>query len=85
MAVPFAFFSYNTYKYLTHDDVDNILMRYDERRQKRKDAKRKEAQAQQLLKLIDTNGDGLLSLEEWAHAFHHCGLPESQVLSLIHI
>ena len=35
--------------YLTHDDVDNILLRYDERRQKRKDAKRKEAQAQQLV------------------------------------
>eukprot|EP01045_Picozoa_sp_COSAG04_P014968 COSAG04_NODE_1154_length_8051_cov_26.213531_5_plen_195_part_00 len=36
-------------KYLTHDDVDSILSRYDERRQKRKETKRKEAQAQQLV------------------------------------
>ena len=36
-------------KYLTHDDVDAILSRYDERKQKKKAAKRKEEQAQQLV------------------------------------
>ena len=35
--------------YLTHDDVDAILSRYDERKQKKKAAKRKEEQAQQLV------------------------------------
>jgi hypothetical protein len=35
--------------YLTHNDVDSIMLRYDERRRKRKDAKRKEAQVQQLV------------------------------------
>ena len=36
-------------QYLTHDDVDAILSRYDERKQKKKAAKRKEEQAQQLV------------------------------------
>ena len=36
-------------KYLTHDDVDAILSRYDERKQKKKAAKHKEGQAQQLV------------------------------------
>lgn len=36
-------------KYLTHDDVDAILSRYDERKQKKKAAKHKEEQAQQLV------------------------------------
>ena len=36
-------------QYLTHDDVDSILSRYDERKQKKKAAKRKEEQAQQLV------------------------------------
>ena len=36
-------------QYLTHDDVDAILSRYDERKQKKKVAKRKEEQAQQLV------------------------------------
>ena len=35
-------------QYLTHDDVDAILSRYDDRKQKKKVAKRKEEQAQQL-------------------------------------
>ena len=50
--------------YLTHDDVDNILLRYDERRQKRKDAKRKEAQAQQL---VSTH---LQEDDVWAQCFN---------------
>ena len=36
-------------QYLTHDDLDAILSRYDERKQKKKAAKRKEEQAQQLV------------------------------------
>ena len=36
-------------KYLTHDDLDAILSRYDERKQKKKAAKHKEEQAQQLV------------------------------------
>eukprot|EP01046_Picozoa_sp_COSAG06_P031084 COSAG06_NODE_2998_length_5979_cov_10.676075_6_plen_206_part_00 len=50
--------------YLTHDDVDNILLRYDEWRQKRKDAKRKEAQAQQL---VSTH---LQEDDVWAQCFN---------------
>ena len=49
--------------YLTHDDVDNILLRYDEWRQKRKDAKRKEAQAQ----LVSTH---LQEDDVWAQCFN---------------
>ena len=37
-------------QYLTHDDVDAILSKYDERRLKKKESKRKEEQAQQLVR-----------------------------------
>ena len=36
-------------QYLTHDDVEAILSKYDERRLKKKESKRKEEQAQQLV------------------------------------
>ena len=37
-------------QYLTHDDVDAILSKYDARRLKKKESKRKEEQAQQLVR-----------------------------------
>ena len=51
-------------QYLTHDDVDAILSKYDERRLKKKESKRKEEQAQQLVRThIQTD-------DVWEQCFH---------------
>jgi hypothetical protein len=50
--------------YLTHDDVDAILSRYDDRKAKKKQAMRKEVLAQQLVQTHLQHDD------VWAQCFN---------------